>query len=97
MLEQITEKIKTRVGEDCGLKAVLKFALDDDQYLVIDASVVPNIVHNEDQTADCTIKVKKVDMVAIMEGKQNAMTAFMFGKIKVEGNMGIAMNLSKIL
>lgn len=44
--------------------------------------------------ADCTLTVGDEDFVSIMTGKVNAQQAFMQGKLKIAGNMGLATKLS---
>lgn len=96
-LESVTEMITTRVGEDCGLGATLKFDFGDDGKLLIDATVVPNVVSNDDTDAGCTITVTLEDFDSMLDGDLAPTTAFMSGKIKVEGDMGVAMKLQSIL
>lgn len=43
--------------------------------------------------ADMTMMASGEDYVAIINGTLNAMNAFMMGKVKVKGNMGMAMKL----
>ena len=40
--------------------------------------------------ADCTITIGDTDMVAMATGKLSGMSAFMSGKMKIKGNMGLA-------
>ncbi|PWR17564.1 SCP2 sterol-binding domain-containing protein [Zavarzinia compransoris] len=95
-LATITEQMKTRVGENSGLGASVKFDFKGDGIVYVDGKSVPNVVSNEDKPADCTIKIAKDDFIALGDGKLNPTTAFMMGKIKVEGNMGVAMKLQTI-
>ena len=51
----------------------------------------------EDGPADTTLKVSMDDFVAMGEGRLDGMTAFMTGKLKVEGDMSNAMQLQGVL
>jgi putative sterol carrier protein len=54
-------------------------------------------VTEEDGPADTTIKVAWADWEAMSEGSLDGMTAFMQGKLKVEGDMSNAMQLQGVL
>ena len=56
-----------------------------------------NQVTEEDGAADTTIKVAWSDWEAMRDGKLDGMTAFMQGKLKVEGDMSAAMQLQGVL
>lgn len=47
--------------------------------------------------ADCTITVGSQDFVNLVEGKVPGPQLFMMGKLKVAGNMGLAMKLGSVL
>jgi putative sterol carrier protein len=56
-----------------------------------------NQVTEEDGAADTTIKVAWADWEAMASGQLDGMTAFMQGKLKVEGDMSNAMQLQGVL
>ncbi|XP_054837294.1 sterol carrier protein 2 isoform X2 [Eublepharis macularius] len=51
---------------------------------------------NSDKKADCTITMSDADLLAMMTGKMNPQTAFFQGKLKISGNMGMAMKLQNL-
>jgi NAD(P)-dependent dehydrogenase (short-subunit alcohol dehydrogenase family) len=53
-------------------------------------------VGDQSTKADCVIKMTDSDCVDIMTGKVNAQQAFMQGKLKITGNMALAMKLSAL-
>ena len=54
-------------------------------------------VSESDGAADTTIKVSWDDWQALGSGQLDGMTAFMTGKLKVEGDMSNAMQLQSVL
>ncbi len=93
-LESLTEQIRTVVGTDSDMKAKVKFATDEGT-VFIDTTQVPNVVTNEDQDADCTLEISAKNALKMLDGDLNPMTAFMMGKLKVKGDMGVAMKIAQ--
>ncbi len=58
---------------------------------------VANQVTEDAGAADTTIKVSWADWEALSSGQLDGMTAFMQGKLKVEGDMSAAMQLQGVL
>ena len=69
----------------------------DGAFLMLDASQVPNLISNEDGEADCTLKISLDDFIAMTQGELDSTSAFMSGRLKIEGDMGIAMKLQSVL
>ena len=96
-LESVTNTIKERVGDDAGLGATLKFDMGDDGVVFIDAKSTPNTVSNDNRDADCTVGLSLDDLQAMLAGDLAPTTAFMSGKLRVEGDMGVAMKLQSLM
>lgn len=73
----------------------VKFDFGDAGKIFLDG--VANQVSKEDAAADTTIKVKLEDFVAMAQGQLDATAAFMQGKLRVEGDMGVAMQLQSVM
>ena len=95
-LQELTDEIRQRMGTDSGLNATVKLATDQG-VIYIDGRQAPAVVSNEDIEADCTITISLNDLQKLGTGDLNPMTAFMFGKLKVQGDMGLAMKIGQKL
>ena len=73
----------------------VKIDFGDEGVVMLDG--VENNVSESDGDADTTIKVAWADWEAMSSGQLDGMTAFMQGKLKVEGDRGNAMQLQGVL
>jgi putative sterol carrier protein len=95
-LQELTDKMKAGAGSKSAFGNTVKFATPEGA-IFIDGKSTPVAVSNDDNAADCTIKMSLSDLVDLVGGKLDGMTAFMTGKLKIEGDMGVAMKLQSIL
>lgn len=92
-LEEITDRFRTAVGTDSGLGKTVKFDLKGDGFIHIEGGSVTN----EDRPADCTIILSKDDFEKMAAGTLDPTMAFMQGKLKINGDMAVAMKLQPLL
>ncbi len=96
-LESLTQAIRTKVGDDSGLEATLKFDMGDDGVIVIDGKSTPNSVSNNNDEVDCTVGITMDNLQAMLDGDLEPATGFMAGKLKVSGDMSVAMRLQRVI
>ncbi len=96
-LQACTDAIRAKVGEDSSLNATLKFDCGDSGVVYVDGLTKPNTVSNENLDAICTVSLALEDLGAMLSGELNAVSGFMAGKLKVSGDMGVAMRLQNVV
>ncbi|TAK83746.1 MAG: SCP2 sterol-binding domain-containing protein [Aquabacterium sp.] len=95
-LQTSTEAIRTKVGADSGLGASVKFVLEDG-VIYVDGKSTPNSVSNDNKDADCTVNISLADLQSMLAGQLQPTTAFMTGKLKVSGDMSVALKLQRVV
>jgi putative sterol carrier protein len=95
-LEQITKRVQAAVGAESGVDARIKFLFGNDGILFIDARATPNQVHNADGESDITITVSMENFERIIDKELNPKFALMTGKMRLKGDIRIAMRLDKV-
>ena len=95
-LQELTDKIKTQADKIPSLGKSIKLAFDEG-VIHIDMTGDEATVSNDDKDADCTISTKMETLDALRKGTLNPMMAVMGGKIKIKGDMGLAMKLQSLL
>jgi putative sterol carrier protein len=89
ILQELTDKIQALATQKGGIGKSVHFKTEDGSiYLYPDGKVT-----NEDKEADCGIDISAADFKDLLSGNLNAMMAFMMGKLKVSGDMAVALQL----
>ena len=88
--------VKERVeGKDLSvLGGSVKFVVDEYVVLIDGDS---GEITSDDNEATCTISTDADTMKSIMDGSSSAQAAFMMGKLKVAGEMNMAMKLQSLI
>ena len=92
-LQEITERMQQAVAAGSGLDKTVKFDLGSDGVVHLDGSTVTN----EDKPADCTLQLSKADFEAMGRKELDPTMAYMSGRLKIQGDMGVAMKLQPLL
>jgi putative sterol carrier protein len=99
-VEQVFDLIAKNVTSDPGLVkrvgGVYHFDIDGKAWTVDLKNGSGSVKPGKEGKADCTITIKGEDFLSLASGKLNGQTAFMQGKLKLGGNMGLAMKLGQL-
>ena len=90
-------ELAAKMGEHNAFVPGKRIKLDFGTQGAIMLDGVANTVTEEEAAADTTISIGWDDWEALSNGQLDAMTAFMQGKLKVEGDMSNAMQLQGVL
>ena len=91
-IQDVAEKIRAQV-ESGGFEHSVKFDTGADGGIVIDGATISTA----DGPADCTITLSLDDLESLISGGLNPTMAFMSGKLKIDGDMSVAMALSQLI
>lgn len=95
-LQEHTDMVREKTADVGDLKKKVKFDLKDEGIIHVDATTSPPAVTNEDLDADVTFILSLENFEGLMDGSLNPQMAFMMGKLKIEGDMGLALKLADI-
>ena len=97
---KIAKRLKERPEDAKGIGVAVAISLTGEGAgrWVIDCSKDPAEVR-QDATAkaEMTISMEGADLIKMVEGELNPQMAFLAGKVKVEGNLGLAIKLGQLL
>jgi putative sterol carrier protein len=92
LLDQAVAALNEKLG-GADFSGTAKFVVDGEGGVVIDE----NGARAGDDAADVTLTADAETFQGIMSGDTNPTSAFMTGKLKVDGDMGLAMKLAAVL
>lgn len=96
-LENLTEELRRRAAMAPPLGYKVKFDLGDDGLIFWDGTETPAQIGNDDIEADTTIRLSAENFEKLMQGGLDPTMAYMTGKLKVDGKVGVAMKIGTLL
>jgi putative sterol carrier protein len=96
-VESAAKALSARLNDFTGLGARVKFDFGADGALLVDATAMPPALSHDAGDADCTIALSTEDLEKLITGALSPTLAYMTGKLKVTGSLGIAMKVSALL
>src|SRR5215471_18235972 len=98
---EISNRLQSDPSKVQGMNAVYAFDLADDQdggqYHINLKDGSADVGPGTPESPNITITMKAADFVDLATGKLDGTMAFMSGKIKIKGDMGLAMKLQSVL
>jgi putative sterol carrier protein len=96
-LESVTDRIRSLLPQLAALDARVKFVVEDEGVILVDATKAPPAVSHDDGEADCTVRLSEQKLHDLLDGRLSPTLAYTLGQLKVEGSLGIAMRLANAL
>ena len=91
VIDKAVEALQERLSD--GFDGTVKFVIEDEGAVMVDEDGV----RAGDEEAECTLTASSETFQGIMSGDVNPTAAFMTGKLKLDGDMGMAMKLGSAL
>ena len=97
LIQRIGEKISSTPAVADNFGAVYKFVLDGDSggTWLVNLKDAPG-ARSGDGPADCTISLAAQDFVDLVEGRANGQQLYFQGKLRIDGNLGLALKLQNL-
>lgn len=96
MSNAVFDQLQQKANEAEAIGGTLKFVIDE-LIVYVDGSGNNNVVSQSDEEADCTIITSADVLMELQSGDLNPMMAVMGGKIKIAGDMGLAMKVQSLM
>ena len=95
------ESLEAKLGEKsamlAGMNCVYQFKVGEASYNVTMQDGKAAVAQGDAASPNCTVTVAENDFLDMVTGKLNGQMAFLTGKLKVAGDMGLALKLGSFI
>jgi putative sterol carrier protein len=95
--EGLSDKLNAKPEKVAGMTCVYQFRVADAAWNVKLAAGKAAVAEGEAPSPNCTITMAETDFLDLVSGKLNGQMAFLTGKLKVAGDMGLALKLGSFI
>lgn len=97
-LAKAAEVVRAKMDGVDAFGSKVRFDFGDGSSILVDGTTEPpSVAEDSADDADCTITAEASVFQDLVAGELDPTAAFMTGKISIDGDMGAAMAMSKIL
>lgn len=98
-LEKVAKNLEAKAEKVKAINSIYEFNItDENSVYTIDLTKPSGFVsEGSSGKAKCTISISSGDFASLIDKKLNPQMAFMTGKLKIKGDMGLALKLGTIL
>jgi putative sterol carrier protein len=96
-IEELVAAIKAKAALAPPLGYRVQFDLGDEGVIFWDGTAAPAVFSHEAGEADTTLHLSAESLEKLVAGQLNPTLAYMTGKLKVDGSMGVALKISQLL
>jgi len=95
--ESLESKLNSDPSKLTGMDAVYQFQVGDNTYSVTMKKGKASVTPDAASSPNCSVTMAENDFLELVAGRLNGQMAFMTGKLKVAGDMGLALKLESFL
>jgi len=96
-LESATAAIRAKAALAPKLGYRVTIDLGSDGIIYWDGTATPAVIGNDAGESDTTLTLSLDDLQKLIDGALNPTLAYMTGKLKVSGSMGVALKIGQLL
>lgn len=96
-IESAVSLIRSKAAMSAPLGYRVQFDLGPDGAIHWDGTVSPPVIDKEPREADTVLSLSLANLEALMAGDLNPTMAYMTGKLKIQGSMGVALKIAQLL
>jgi putative sterol carrier protein len=94
--EALESKLNADPSKLAGMDSVYQFRVGEESYHVAMKDGKAAVAAGDAPAPNCTVTMAENDFLEMLAGRLNGQMAFMTGKLKVAGDMGLALKLESI-
>ena len=95
--EGLPARLNAKPEKVAGMNCVYQFRVGDAAWNVKLADGKAGVAEGEAPSPSCTVTMAESDFLDLVSGKLNGQVAFLTGKLKVGGDVGLALKLGSFI